>query len=186
MRVIIIDGGIGGLAAAIALRRANLEPIVVEQAAALREVGSGISLWPNALKALSQLGIADPIRRLALPERRAGCARGAANAYPNGTARSSSANSVISPLFASHRVAFRLARGVRTDAVALGLPPHRLFQNDERVHAHLADGSHLEAGLLIGANGLRSVIRNQLFGGPSQSTRITLPGEPSQPSIMVS
>ena len=44
--VLIIGGGIGGLATALALHQAGLRPLVFERAPELREVGSGLSLWP--------------------------------------------------------------------------------------------------------------------------------------------
>ena len=77
-RVIIIGAGIAGMAAAIGLRRLKIETSVIEQATELADMGSGISLWPNASKALASLGIDGAVRRLALDEATAACARGAA------------------------------------------------------------------------------------------------------------
>src|ERR1700722_9392269 len=57
MRAVIIGGGIGGLAAAVALRKVGVESVVLEQAAAIREVGAGLSLWSNAVAALRELGV---------------------------------------------------------------------------------------------------------------------------------
>ena len=56
MRVIIAGGGTGGLAAAIALRKAGIEPLVLEQAPAFTAIGAGLGLYVNAMKALSYLG----------------------------------------------------------------------------------------------------------------------------------
>ena len=56
MRVIIAGGGTGGLAAAIALRKAGIEPLVLEQAPAFTAIGAGLGLYANAMKALSYLG----------------------------------------------------------------------------------------------------------------------------------
>ena len=50
-RVAIIGGGLGGLAAALAFRLRGIEAVVYEQSEALGEVGAGISLSPNAMKA---------------------------------------------------------------------------------------------------------------------------------------
>ena len=55
--MIIVGGGIGGITAAIALKRQGVAVAVYERAEALAEVGAGVSLWPNALKALYQLGM---------------------------------------------------------------------------------------------------------------------------------
>ena len=67
-RVIIIGAGIAGMAAAIGLRRLKIETSIIEQATELVEVGPGISLWPNALKALASLGIDGAVRPLAIEE----------------------------------------------------------------------------------------------------------------------
>jgi salicylate hydroxylase len=56
VRVIIAGGGTGGLATAIALRQAGIEPLVLEQAAAFTAIGAGLGLYANAMKALSYLG----------------------------------------------------------------------------------------------------------------------------------
>ena len=50
-RVIAIGAGIAGMSVAIGLRRLNIETLIMEQATEVREIGSGISLWPNAMKA---------------------------------------------------------------------------------------------------------------------------------------
>src|ERR1700722_3589142 len=61
MRAVIIGGGIGGLAAAVALRKVGVESVVVEQVAAIREVGAGLSLWSNAVAALRELGVDEKV-----------------------------------------------------------------------------------------------------------------------------
>ena len=61
MRVIVIGAGIGGLTTAIALRQRGIAVEVCERSAVLADVGAGISLWANALKALHQLGLKAPL-----------------------------------------------------------------------------------------------------------------------------
>jgi salicylate hydroxylase len=66
-RTIVVAGaGIGGLAAAIALARAGMRPLVLEQAARLEEVGAGIQLTPNATRALDRLGALEAVKRRAV------------------------------------------------------------------------------------------------------------------------
>lgn len=61
LRVAIIGGGIGGLAAANALRQQHIDAHVYEQAPALTEVGAGIAIAPNAIRVLRRLGFADAL-----------------------------------------------------------------------------------------------------------------------------
>jgi 2-polyprenyl-6-methoxyphenol hydroxylase-like FAD-dependent oxidoreductase len=55
--VLVIGAGIGGLAAAVALRRIAVETLVIERATSIREVGTGLSIWSNAMNALRELGL---------------------------------------------------------------------------------------------------------------------------------
>src|SRR5260370_13837526 len=60
-RIVIIGGGVGGLAAALALERRGAEIVVCEQSPALNEIGAGLSLSPNALMALRVLSVEDAV-----------------------------------------------------------------------------------------------------------------------------
>ena len=61
-RVLVAGGGIGGLTAAIALRAQGLRPVVLERASEMREIGAGITLWSNAMRALARLGLDGAMR----------------------------------------------------------------------------------------------------------------------------
>jgi 2-polyprenyl-6-methoxyphenol hydroxylase-like FAD-dependent oxidoreductase len=65
-RAIVVGGGIGGLSAAIALRRAGWEVDVFERNERFFEIGASLTLWPNALAALDALGVSDQARAAAL------------------------------------------------------------------------------------------------------------------------
>src|SRR6184192_3079126 len=62
MRAIVIGGGIAGLASALALTRRGWQVEVLERAPEFTEVGAGLSLWPNALRALDTLGVGELVR----------------------------------------------------------------------------------------------------------------------------
>jgi len=61
VQIAIIGGGIGGLTAALALRQCGFEPEVFEQAPALLDVGAAIAIWPNAMRVLTRLNLAEKI-----------------------------------------------------------------------------------------------------------------------------
>lgn len=66
MRVAIVGAGLGGLAAALFLRRAGIDATVYEQSIELREVGAGIVVSPNMARPLRRLGLGDALERIAV------------------------------------------------------------------------------------------------------------------------
>src|SRR5919202_4383179 len=64
-RIAIIGGGIGGLTAARALLRRGFEVAVYEATPELKEIGAGVALGPNAMKALRSLELEEPVRAVA-------------------------------------------------------------------------------------------------------------------------
>ncbi|MEV5509657.1 FAD-dependent monooxygenase [Streptomyces orinoci] len=72
---VVIGAGIGGLTAALALHRRGWRVTVLERARALEDVGSGLAVAPNALKALDTLGVGEEVRALAVRQGAAGLRR---------------------------------------------------------------------------------------------------------------
>ena len=66
-KVLIIGGGIGGLAAAIALRKVGIAATVYESSNALREIGAGLTLWRNAVRAIEKLGLSNELAAIGMP-----------------------------------------------------------------------------------------------------------------------
>src|SRR5882757_7528802 len=62
-RIVIVGAGIGGLAAAVALRQRGFDVAVCERSGKLEEVGAGLQVGPNAVKVLRALGLGDALRR---------------------------------------------------------------------------------------------------------------------------
>lgn len=87
-RAIVVGGGIGGLAAAIALHRRGWQVTVLERAAELREVGAGLTLMANALRGLDALGLGEAVRGRGARRPRAACAPAPAGGCPGWTPRS--------------------------------------------------------------------------------------------------
>lgn len=164
---IIIGSGIGGLSAAIALVQAGVQVEVFEKAHALRDVGAGIILYPNALQVLDALGVLEDVAR-------AGCYLRQGK-YLNAAGKVLAALDFTSvgmevPTIAIHRADLQrvLSEKVGVNRIHLGAACKSIGHvGKNRVCAELSDGSQAEADILIGADGLHSVVRNHLLGdGP--------------------
>jgi 2-polyprenyl-6-methoxyphenol hydroxylase-like FAD-dependent oxidoreductase len=149
---IVAGAGIGGLAAAIALRKTGWDVTVLERTAELREVGAGWSFAPNALRAVDALGIGDDFRAVSVPTHAGGTLR-----TPDGRYLMRFRPGRDTPLLANHRA--DLHRLLRDH-----LPADAIHTNTEVTHVTQSDTTvtvnhHLEADLLVGADGIHSVVR---------------------------
>lgn len=169
MRAIVVGGGIGGLSAAIALRQVGVEVVVFEKAGELREIGAGISLWANAMKALRKLGLYDTVLAVGKPLRPKGELRS-----PNGRVFYEMPSPAMEERFGGTTVVAHRADLQKTLCAALGKEAIRPgaevtgFEQDKGgVVARFAGGREERCELLVGADGLHSAIRGQLLGdGP--------------------
>jgi 2-polyprenyl-6-methoxyphenol hydroxylase-like FAD-dependent oxidoreductase len=165
VRAIIAGGGIGGLSAAIALRRAGLDVTVLEQAPKLGEVGTGIGVWVNGMVALRELGLADEA-----------LARG--RAYERQELRSWRGDLLVAlpvgDLAKKHRIPppmiirrpallEMLIEALGPGVVQLGAQVASFQQGAGGVTVRLGDGREERGDLLVGADGIRSVVRGALM-----------------------
>ena len=163
-KVLVVGAGIGGLAAALALRARGADVTVLEQAPEIAEVGAGLQISPNGMAVLRALGVGDAL-----------------------AARSVTANAVVlrdyarlgdvlrlslpddpdKPYLFAHRADLIdvLAAAVRQSGVQV-----RLLQQVDRIEdgeqpvVHMRSGAQARADLVIGADGLHSVLRPKLNG----------------------
>lgn len=167
MRFIVVGGGIGGLTAAIALRRAGVDVDVYEQAPELREVGAGIGLASNALRALRVLGLADELESESVAGVQGGIRR------PDGEVLVSIAADELSRKMGRVAVVHRAAllallrRHVEESRIHLGRRCVTVSQDSNGVTAEFDTGETAHADGLVSAEGLRSNVRAQLFGNPA-------------------
>ena len=165
MKAIVIGAGIGGLSAAIALRRAGVEALVFERTRELKELGAGLSLTANATKALNGLGLTDALRGIGIPigvaEIRAWRGEVLSRIPTWQLDEKMGARSA-----AVHRADLQgaLLRELGDEAVRLGAACRGFEQEGEGVRAFFDDGTEVRADLLVGADGLRSTIRRGLLG----------------------
>ena len=170
--VLVAGGGIGGLAAALALARQGLEVKVLEQASQIGEIGAGIQLGPNAFSAFDALGVGERTRSQAVYTERL--------LMMDALDESEVANMPVgeafrrrfgNPYAVSHRADVHLALH---DAVrASGRIEVRTSTHVDRVEAH-EDGvvaidresRRHEGRALVGADGVKSTVRQQFVGDP--------------------
>ena len=164
-KVTVAGAGIGGLTAAIALRRAGFEVAVFERAAELREVGAGLLLAANAQKALGKLGLAEAVARLGTPAS-AGEIRSWRGKVLASIPAAELEKKVGAPSAAVHRADLQalLVREVGEDALRLGFEVEGFEQDESGVTVFLAGGGEERADILVGADGLRSRVRAELLG----------------------
>ena len=166
MRVIVAGGGIGGIATALALAKVGAQPLVLEQAGADREIGAGLGLAANAMRALAWLGAADFIReRAVLTEANVWCEL-ESGAQIASQPFEPAAERYGEHYYCAHRgdLLESLARLVPPERVRLGARVVGFEERPDGVTATLERGEEVEGDLLVGADGLRSRVRAALFG----------------------
>lgn len=163
-RAIIIGGGIGGLCTAIGLRRIEVEAVVYERAEELSQVGAGLTLWANAIKALRNLGLAD-----AVIEAGSKIERGEIRTA-TGQLLSLSEPGELERLFGEPTVAIHradlhsiLLSALPPDTVRLGAECTGFEQEEDGATVRFASGHTDRADLVVGADGIHSIVRRQLF-----------------------
>jgi salicylate hydroxylase len=162
-RIAIIGGGIGGLAAAAFLHRAGLSATVYEQAAELKEVGAGLVVAPNAARLIRRLGVMDQFEQSAVRMATGWEFR----RWQDGTVISvEMLAGTCERLYGEHTYAIHRANlldviraAVPTGIVQLDSRCVSVKPDDEGVRLLFADGRTAQADIVIGADGVHSVVR---------------------------
>jgi salicylate hydroxylase len=166
-RIAVVGAGLGGLAAAIALRRRGFEVQVYEQAPELAEFGAGINISPNSVKFFHAVGLADRLHAVG-SEPVGLCWRD----WRTGEIRYSLpfedfATRYGARYYVVHRSDLHrlLSEAVPEAAIALAKRCTAVEARNGAVGLAFADGSSAEADVVVGCDGIRSAVRAAVFGG---------------------
>ena len=170
MNICIVGAGLGGLSAALALLQKGFRVTVLEQAAALGEIGAGVQLGPNAVGVLYRMGLQAPLEQVTCetlgkrvrlwntgqtwPLFDLGTVAREMYGYPYLTVHRADL----------HRVLVDAVRALQPEALVLNAKLHSLHTRSDGVSLQLADGRVWEADAVIGADGVHSRVRAALFG----------------------
>jgi 6-hydroxynicotinate 3-monooxygenase len=167
LRIAIVGAGMGGLAAAAALRRLRIEVTVYEQAAQFARIGAGIQIGCNAVKVLRRLGLEQRLRAQSFYPR----------SWNNRDWRTgevkfdmifgeSAERKFGAPYLLAHRgdLHAALASALPGECVKLGHKLVGLDESGDGVRLTFANGSSAVADAVIGADGVHSTVREILFG----------------------
>jgi salicylate hydroxylase/6-hydroxynicotinate 3-monooxygenase len=166
IRIAIVGAGIGGLAAAAALRRTGIEVEVYEQAETFARVGAGIQQSPNAMRVHRGLGIEARLRDTAFTPatslNRDGVTGAVTNDHPLGAAVEARYGA---PYLVLHRgdLHAALAAIVPADCIHMGRRLARIAADGARVALAFTDGHEVLADAVIGADGVHSLVRSYVL-----------------------
>lgn len=164
MKVAVIGGGIAGFCAAIALRRIGADVEIFERASSIREIGAGLSLWPNATYALRELGLLEACERAASRVRRIRLSdpQGREWAAFRISGQATPALCLDRPALLSVLLAAVDPRRIHVGQECEGISLES--EDSPRPCAHFSGGRKQAFDAVIGADGLGSVVREFVAG----------------------
>lgn len=179
LAVLIAGAGIGGLTAAISFAARGFPVTVLEQADEISEVGSGIQLQPNATRVLLELGLADRLRETGVSPERLSLRAAKSGRIITRVSLGKTIDDL--PYYQIHRA--DLQRILLEKAQALGAKiitgeQVRGYEQDSQQVSVYTNGNQIyKAGVLIGADGVRSGIRAQIFRNNPDTAKAIFTGQ---------
>jgi salicylate hydroxylase len=167
LTVAIVGGGIGGLTAALALRRAGFVVKVYEQARDLAEVGAGLQLSPNGVRVLDRLGLLPMIESVAVAAESFEFRRWDDARLISMTQLGLSVRQKFGfGYYQIHRADLQslLLKALPSDCLEVGRRCVDLKQIGEHVEIHFAEGASARADIVVGADGIHSKVREIFLG----------------------
>jgi salicylate hydroxylase len=167
LRIVIVGAGIGGLAAACALRQRGFEVAIFERAEKLEEVGAGLQIGPNGVRVLRALGLGEELRRNAFePTSMVSLKWDDASLRFREPMRGFYLEKFGVPYMTAHRADIHAMLREAVGGVPLRLSAHSIGADtvNGTAEARFSDGTQAEGDVVVAADGIRSTIRTQHFG----------------------
>jgi salicylate hydroxylase len=170
LRVAIVGGGIGGLTLGLALREHGVNAEIYEAAPELAEIGAAVAQSANATKILRRLGLLDQLTAVATSPTeliyRDGRTGGRIAGHPVRNDGWYEAK-FGAPYYGVHRADLQrvLGNAFGGQHLHLGCKLANLTEDADEVHLEFADGRTASADIVVGADGIRSTVRNWISGG---------------------
>ena len=165
-RIAIVGGGLAGLAAAQSLKTFGLKAEVFEQAPALGEIGAAVNISPQAVKALQAIGLSDRIAAVGHRSPGIYTRNMQTGEFLEFNDRFKLAERYGAPYYSFHRADLldALASGLDVSAIHLAHRLAKVEEGSERIGLVFDNGARVDAEYVIGADGVRSVLRQALYG----------------------
>ena len=169
VRIAIVGGGLAGLASARALTAFGMKAEVFEAAAALGEIGAAVNVSPQAIKALQAIGLGDKVAAVAHTSPGIYTRNMQTGEFLEFNDRLKTAARYGAPYSTFHRADLldAIASGLDHGGIHLGHRLTAIQEQGNRTVLAFANGAQVEAEIVIGADGVRSVIRRALYGDDS-------------------
>lgn len=163
MKVLIVGGGIGGFATAIALRRAGMDIELLEQAEKIRERGAGLTLWPNAMQILSTWGLEDALHQRSTKLKQ-GLIQDQSGKVLANIPLDKLAHEFQAPVVGIHRASLLnlLASCIPEELIHLGCRVVDFAVHEDYVEVFTAEGDRFRGDILIAADGVHSFACDKL------------------------
>lgn len=168
-KIIIAGGGIGGLAAAANLLQAGFDVEVYEQASQFSEVGAGIQVSANGSRVLHALGLEEALKAVSVQPTAYVC-----RLHDSGDVLQQFSLADHEERFGAayyhihrgdiHSILVDKVRALKPDAISLNKTAQSCIETDDKVTLKFTDGTEASGDLLIGADGIKSVVRQQVVG----------------------